>query len=37
MIDIGALRDAGAYAVIVGKAILEGTLPISDAVKAGAG
>jgi len=34
--DIGALRDAGAYAVIVGKAILEGTLPISDAVKAGA-
>ena len=35
--DIGALRDAGAYAVIVGKAILEGTLPISDAIKAGAG
>ena len=35
--DIAALRDAGAYAVIIGKAILEGTLPISDAVKAGAG
>ncbi len=35
--DIAALRDAGAYAVIIGKAFLEGTLPISDAVRAGAG
>jgi len=35
--DIAALRDAGAYAVIIGKAFLEGTLRISDAVKTGAG
>jgi len=35
--DVAALRDAGAYSVIIGKAILEGTLPISDAIKAGAG
>ena len=35
--DVAALRDAGAHAVIIGKAILEGTLPISEAVKAGAG
>jgi len=35
--DVAALRDAGAHAVIIGKAILEGTLPILEAVKAGAG
>ena len=35
--DIAALRDAGAHAVIIGKAFLEGTLPISEAIKAGAG
>lgn len=35
--DVGALRDAGAYAVIIGKALLEGTLPISEAIQAGAG
>ena len=35
--DVTALRDAGAYAVIIGKALLEGTLPISEAIKVGAG
>ena len=35
--DVSALREAGAHAAIIGKAILEGTLPISEAVKAGAG
>ena len=35
--DIAALRDAGAHAVIIGKAILEGALSISEAIKAGAG
>jgi phosphoribosylformimino-5-aminoimidazole carboxamide ribotide isomerase len=35
--DVASLRDAGAYAVIIGKAVLEGTLPISQAIKAGAG
>jgi phosphoribosylformimino-5-aminoimidazole carboxamide ribotide isomerase len=35
--DVAALRDAGAYAVIIGKALLEGTLPISEAIKVGAG
>lgn len=35
--DVAAVRDAGAYAVIVGKAFLEETLPISEAVRAGAG
>ena len=34
--DIAALRAAGAHAVIVGKALLEGTLPLSEAIKAGA-
>jgi phosphoribosylformimino-5-aminoimidazole carboxamide ribotide isomerase len=34
-VDIAALRDAGAYAAIVGKAILEETLAISDAIEAG--
>lgn len=36
-IDVAALRDAGAYAVIIGKAFLEGTLQISEAIKVGAG
>ncbi|WP_455285586.1 1-(5-phosphoribosyl)-5-[(5-phosphoribosylamino)methylideneamino]imidazole-4-carboxamide isomerase [[Eubacterium] cellulosolvens] len=35
--DVATLRDAGAYAVIIGKALLEGTLPISEAIQAGAG
>ena len=35
--DVASLRDAGAHAVIIGKAVLEGTLPISEAIKAGAG
>ena len=35
--DVASLRDAGAHAVIIGKAFLEGTLPISEAIKAGAG
>jgi phosphoribosylformimino-5-aminoimidazole carboxamide ribonucleotide (ProFAR) isomerase len=35
--DINALRNAGAYAVIIGKAFLESILRISDAVRAGAG
>jgi phosphoribosylformimino-5-aminoimidazole carboxamide ribotide isomerase len=35
--DVVALRDAGAYAVVVGKALLEGTLPISEAITIGAG
>jgi phosphoribosylformimino-5-aminoimidazole carboxamide ribotide isomerase len=35
--DVASLRDAGAHAVIIGKALLDGTLPISEAVKAGAG
>lgn len=35
--DVRALRDAGAYAVIVGKALLEGVLPISEATKVAAG
>ena len=35
--DVAALRDAGAYAVIIGKALLEGTLPVSEAIKIGAG
>ena len=35
--DVASLRDAGAYAVIIGKALLEGTLPILEAIKAGAG
>jgi phosphoribosylformimino-5-aminoimidazole carboxamide ribotide isomerase len=36
-VDVASLRDAGAHAVIIGKALLEGTLPISEAIKAGAG
>jgi phosphoribosylformimino-5-aminoimidazole carboxamide ribotide isomerase len=36
-VDVAALRDTGAYAVIIGRAILDGTLSISKAVKAGAG
>jgi len=35
--DVASLREAGAHAVIIGKAILDGTLLISDAIKAGAG
>lgn len=35
--DVAALRDAGAHAVIIGKALLDGTLPISEAIRAGAG
>jgi phosphoribosylformimino-5-aminoimidazole carboxamide ribotide isomerase len=35
--DVASLREAGAYAVIIGKAILDGTLLISEAIKAGAG
>jgi len=35
--DVAALRHAGAYAVIIGKALLEGALPISEAIKVGAG
>jgi len=35
--DVTSLRDAGASAVIIGKALLDGTLPISEAVKAGVG
>jgi phosphoribosylformimino-5-aminoimidazole carboxamide ribotide isomerase len=35
--DIAALRDAGAHAVIIGKALLDGTLPISEVIRAGAG
>jgi phosphoribosylformimino-5-aminoimidazole carboxamide ribotide isomerase len=35
--DVAALRDAGAYAVIIGKALLEGTLAISEAIRAGVG
>ena len=35
--DLAALRDAGAYAVIIGKALLDGALPISEAIKVGAG
>jgi phosphoribosylformimino-5-aminoimidazole carboxamide ribotide isomerase len=37
MDDVASLREAGAHAVIIGKAILEGTLLISEAIKAGAG
>lgn len=37
VVDVAALRDAGAYAVIVGKAVLEGSLSISEAVQVGAG
>ena len=35
--DVAAVRDAGAYAVIIGKALLEGALLISEAIKVGAG
>lgn len=35
--DIRALREAGAYAVVVGKALLEGTIPIGRAAKEAAG
>ena len=35
--DIVSLRECGAYAVIVGKAFLEGTLSISEALRAAAG
>lgn len=35
--DVRALRDAGAYAIIVGKALLEETLQIPDALKEAAG
>jgi phosphoribosylformimino-5-aminoimidazole carboxamide ribotide isomerase len=35
--DVVSLREAGAHAVIIGKAILDGTLLISEAIKAGAG
>ena len=35
--DVAALRDAGAYAVIIGKALLERTVLISEAIKVGAG
>jgi phosphoribosylformimino-5-aminoimidazole carboxamide ribotide isomerase len=35
--DVAGLRDAGAYAVIIGKAFLEGALQISEAIKVGAG
>lgn len=35
--DVAALRDAGAHAVIIGKALLDGALPISEAISAGAG
>lgn len=35
--DISALRDAGAFAVIVGKAFLEGSLSISKAITVAAG
>jgi len=34
--DVVALRTAGAYAVVVGKALLEGALPISEAIAIGA-
>lgn len=36
-LDVVALRDAGAYAVVIGKAVLEGTLQISEAITIGAG
>ena len=35
--DVASLRDAGAHAVIIGKALLDGTLSISEVIKAGAG
>jgi phosphoribosylformimino-5-aminoimidazole carboxamide ribonucleotide (ProFAR) isomerase len=35
--DVSALRDAGAFAVIVGKAFLEGSLSISKAITVAAG
>ena len=32
--DVKALRDAGAYAVVIGKALLEGAFGVSEAIKA---